>query len=599
MLASLKRSTSRKSNKLYAEKRFAESSPSLILHQAEDFHQLFPPLFNQQVLEKVTCSLAKESHMIHGNIYLTAHNICFSSNSNSENFILPFYNITNIEKNIDSQSTIQIETETNCHVLTGMEKIDELFTSLNSLWDVQVPPTSTYRKFPVLSGACICNDLGTCQFCYSEFKNEKTNPLSISSISNMKCNCQNLGTCDYCFSELSPKLKKSISTSSLKRKTNAKSSTHSLPLASAFPTEIKTLPITRHSTDEKKLDEDVFSFDVSLKSKSLGTGSLKSFNDVDHEFTVKKPLQMSETKCEFQEIHQSNTIGIDKIFQTSLDNIFKIIFNGGDDAPFSTTFTARFITSRKCKEIMVGDWKSGEQVLEPDSIPKKTPSFNDDIVGKTRSMEYIMALSNPLGPKQTKCVLTESIISLDPETHICIETITRNPDVPSGTCFHTVTRVCYTKCESGVRAVGSYKVVFTKSTWLRAPVEKGAADGLKSYFIELEAALLNEIEGKTDRRNQDRKDIEKVAKHFSGRRKRSSLRPVNTQLPNSNGTKTPESFYLGVTWNHIAVAFFINMLLLLIVNFFIVLRLSLVLERYDERVSILVRLVEELRSNRV
>lgn len=48
--------------------------------------------------------------------------------------------------------------------------------------------------------------------------------------------------------------------------------------------------------------------------------------------------------------------------------------------------------------------KSSDSALHP------TTFFNVDI-GDVRKLEYIMAINNPLGPRQTRCEKMDSIVS--------------------------------------------------------------------------------------------------------------------------------------------------------------------------------------------
>ena len=54
--------------------------------------------------------------------------------------------------------------------------------------------------------------------------------------------------------------------------------------------------------------------------------------------------------------------------------------------------------------------------------------------------EYIKPLNGPVGPKQTKCMCTDTIEHWDLDGHITVITKTSTPDVPSGGAFTTKTR---------------------------------------------------------------------------------------------------------------------------------------------------------------
>jgi hypothetical protein len=60
----------------------------------------------------------------------------------------------------------------------------------------------------------------------------------------------------------------------------------------------------------------------------------------------------------------------------------------------------------------------------------------------TRNMSYIKPLTTSLGPKQTKCEITDETVHVDFDDYISTVTTTRTPEVPSGGVFSVKTRTC-------------------------------------------------------------------------------------------------------------------------------------------------------------
>jgi hypothetical protein len=110
----------------------------------------------------------------------------------------------------------------------------------------------------------------------------------------------------------------------------------------------------------------------------------------------------------------------------------------------------------------------------------------------TRKYEYIKPLSGPVGPKQTKCICTESADNWDMEHSVVVVTSTVTPDVPSGSSFVTKTRVgmCWAE-NNATKVVISYWIEWSGKSWIKGAIEKGAADG-QMVFAK---ALIAEIEG--------------------------------------------------------------------------------------------------------
>lgn len=98
--------------------------------------------------------------------------------------------------------------------------------------------------------------------------------------------------------------------------------------------------------------------------------------------------------------------------------------------------------------------------------------------GSKRVYEYIKPLNGPVGPKQTKCMCTDTIEHWDLDGHITVITKTSTPDVPSGGAFTTKTRyTLYWADGNATRLMLSYLIDWTGKSWFKGPIEKGTHDG--------------------------------------------------------------------------------------------------------------------------
>lgn len=99
----------------------------------------------------------------------------------------------------------------------------------------------------------------------------------------------------------------------------------------------------------------------------------------------------------------------------------------------------------------MGEWKKGEGDVK-----------------SVRELSYIKPLNNSLGPKSTKCYLTQEVIYEDFDECVTVLNTTNTPDVPSGSAFSCKTRTCFTWAgKQKVRVLVSVAVEFTKSSWLK------------------------------------------------------------------------------------------------------------------------------------
>ncbi|KAJ2968636.1 hypothetical protein NQ176_g9082 [Zarea fungicola] len=162
----------------------------------------------------------------------------------------------------------------------------------------------------------------------------------------------------------------------------------------------------------------------------------------------------------------------DDIIPAPLGKVYNLLFGSGSAA----WMTKWLSEDQKCLEVQV-DEKKG---LTMDNT--------------TRTWTYIKPLYAALGPKQTKCIVTETLESLDYEKSITLVLSTRTPEVPSGTLFTVKTSYCFTWAENNAtRLQVSYTTEWTGKSWIKGPIEKNVNDGqaqfCKELFVSAKAAV--------------------------------------------------------------------------------------------------------------
>eukprot|EP00842_Homolaphlyctis_polyrhiza_P000771 jgi/Hompol1/1695/HPOL_002749-RA len=86
--------------------------------------------------------------------------------------------------------------------------------------------------------------------------------------------------------------------------------------------------------------------------------------------------------------------------------------------------------------------------------------------GTHRITQYIVPLSGPIGPKQTRSINNESILYAKDGHYICQEVHNESPDV--STTFYSIGRTCFSFESPGVTRVRvHWKVVFTSMNFLK------------------------------------------------------------------------------------------------------------------------------------
>jgi hypothetical protein len=157
------------------------------------------------------------------------------------------------------------------------------------------------------------------------------------------------------------------------------------------------------------------------------------------------PTTHAPTECSDQESHYSKVIA-DEIISAPLGKVYNLIFG-----PASAAWMRNWLTGeQRCLELTMED--------------KKGLALDN----KTRSYSYIKPLNGSIGPKQTKCISTEILDSLDLEKAVSVTITTQTPDVPSGNVFIVKTKYCLTWAEgNATRVQMNCTIEWTGKSWLK------------------------------------------------------------------------------------------------------------------------------------
>lgn len=179
------------------------------------------------------------------------------------------------------------------------------------------------------------------------------------------------------------------------------------------------------------------------------------------------PAAHAPTDCGDSASHYEKVVGED-IIPAPLGKVYNLVFG-----PASVAWMARWLTGdQKCTELQMDD--------------KRGLGLDN----KSRSYSYIKPLNASLGPKQTKCIVAETLDSLDYEKAISLSVSTQTPDVPSGSVFSVKTKYCLSWADNNATRVQvNCTIEWTGKSWLKGPIEKGANDGQMQYCKDLFAAL--------------------------------------------------------------------------------------------------------------
>lgn len=160
------------------------------------------------------------------------------------------------------------------------------------------------------------------------------------------------------------------------------------------------------------------------------------------------PATHAPTNCTDGDTHYAKILA-DEIIPAPLGKVYSLMFG-----PASITWMRDWLTNdQKCLELTYD-----ENAKVPLSLENKV-----------RNYSYIKPLNGAIGPKQTKCISTETLDALDLEKSVSVTVSTVTPDVPSGNVFSTKTRYCLSWSEgNGTRLQVNCAIEWTGKSWLKS-----------------------------------------------------------------------------------------------------------------------------------
>ncbi|KAF2100954.1 hypothetical protein NA57DRAFT_74551 [Rhizodiscina lignyota] len=180
------------------------------------------------------------------------------------------------------------------------------------------------------------------------------------------------------------------------------------------------------------------------------------------------PQSHEATACGDEGAHLEKLL-IDTTIPAPLGKVYSMMFG-----PASGTWMRRWL---------IDDQKSMDLQLEDD---KK--GLDDS--KKSMNYSYIKPLTGSIGPKQTKCVISQTLEQFDLEKAVTVSCATQNPDVPSGNIFVVKTRYCLMWGPgNSTRMIANCTIEWSGKSWLKGPIEKAANDGQNQYVKDLITAL--------------------------------------------------------------------------------------------------------------
>lgn len=426
--------------KLYVDEKFMDTDYRYATtKRTAEFHQLFRSLdLTDRLLDDFSCALSREI-LLQGRIYVSEHNVCFSSNLLGwvTSLIIPQEEIIRIEKKTTAglfPNGISIETANGKHNFASFISRDATFEFMKAIWQ-----GTTGRKMEIIE----------------EKPMEKSGyTLDSNGIVSVENECLDSP------SKLESYIL-SIDGDEEKHGDNEYESDHS------------------GSDDTSDDDDALIKKSNSTKRKKVETVDIKILKfKPDSKYINMGPDFHPPTKVKDYAKENNETELCNEIINAPLGIVFDLLFGSAN-----TAFHKTFLESHNASEISEYD-KFHPKQDEPSKLERK--------------ISYRRALGYSIGPKSTRCEVEETIENLNFAENVVVVSSTITPDVPLGNSFSVKTRYCLSwGVQNSTILRISYNIKWTGSSWIKSVIEKQTLAGQQEATKDLIIALKKEIDDNT------------------------------------------------------------------------------------------------------
>ncbi|CAK4020416.1 gram domain-containing [Lecanosticta acicola] len=424
----------------------------------KDFHQLFRSVPEDDYLIEDYSAALQRDILLHGRLYVSEGHICFSSNILGwvTNLVISFDEVVSVEKKSTAvifPNAIVISTLHARNTFASFVARDSTYELLIGIWKISHPNLKSS-----LNGVTL-DDAGTGD------KTEVAEPASEGETED--------GTEDEVYDEDADD--------------DAGSFTDGGLAASVAGSEMGDMPLSRKPSG--------LPISFVPQANGLGSQGLEAADAVVTGAAVSSDFPGAPahdpTQCSDAAEHYDKPL-TDTTIPAPLGKVYSIMFG-----PASGAFMRKWLVEdQKSRDLNYVDDKTG--------LDNEHTSFTFD---------YIKPLTASVGPRQTKCITTNTLKAFDLEKAVSIDCSTQTPDVPSGNVFTTKTRYCLMWGPgNSTRLIASCTVEWTGKSWLKGPIEKGAENGQIEYVNHIVTALKAAVTTKPPVKGMPRKGKRKGKK---------------------------------------------------------------------------------------
>ncbi|KAH1793150.1 hypothetical protein KXX36_003490 [Aspergillus fumigatus] len=402
-----------------------------------DFHQLFRSVpEDDYLIEDYSCALQREI-ILAGRIYISEGHICFSSNILGwvTTLVISFDEIVAIEKESTAMvfpNAIAIQTLHARHTFRSLLSRESTYDLMVNIWKINHPALKSS-----VNGTRVATGTGD--------KTEKAGESEVESDDDEE-------------EEIYDEDEEGDNAESVFGPGGAS--------ANASERSLPTKGLSRQASGLLQNGNGTAPTAMPNSSGESKAGKSSPGGDLDADFpgpATHPPTEYTESNGQYDKVIK------DEIIPAPLGKVYSYVFG-----PASGSFIPKFLVENQ---------KSGELQFESE----KKGLTNES---RTRKYSYIKPLNGSIGPKQTKCISTETLDFLDLEKAVLVTLSTQTPDVPSGNVFCTKTKYLFTWAPGNqTRFFMTCTIEWSGKSWLKGPIEKGAIDGQTTFGNELVATL--------------------------------------------------------------------------------------------------------------
>ncbi|RKP32200.1 hypothetical protein METBISCDRAFT_12620 [Metschnikowia bicuspidata] len=424
--------------KLYVKEKYRRTPYRFAtMKRNVDFHQIFRSHdLTDRLLDDFACALSREI-LLQGRIYVTEHSVCFNSNLLGwvTSLVIPLGDVVRIEKKSTAglfPNGISIETRTSKHNFASFLSRDATFDFIRTMWLVAVGKTLAELDAATVDNA---EPKAAEDQCTSSQRHISNYIMSIDEDDQAEDHWSDASDAD----------------TSQSSDANAKA------------------PDTAAKTDAPQTRN------VPAAGETVGEAANRVTLKRLSEYRNPGPHTNPPTTIGFVPVDSEKETEVAKeVVDAPLGIVFGIMFGSAN-----TAFHRKVLESQGATEISdYGDYRA----------------CDSKALHMERTYTYRRPLGFSIGPKSTKCCVTEVIEHMDYADHVVLLAVTATPDVPSGGSFTVRTRYYFLWAENNRTLVRiAFFIKWSGSSWIKGVVEKLTLAAQRAINADVIKMLQDEI----------------------------------------------------------------------------------------------------------